>query len=233
MALIGAYSVYNKTPGRALAGNSTAGEANTYSKHRSNWGGSGANQNKFFGWAGIDPHTAVPNGYVAPYCWTMATKAGGLATYNTILGDGDVTGANLAGGRNAQGALTGDGGITNADAKMVLQAVAALSGLGGVTANITGKLEAAGALAASGNIVGALTALAEAVAALTGSGAPTGTLNAKGALAADIVVTGDILTTANVAASVWNALAATFNESGTMGGKMNSALSLTKFLGLK
>jgi hypothetical protein len=173
--------------------------------------------------SGIGQKVAVPNGHGPGTAWVIAQKAGGLAAMRLIQGAGQVTGANLAGGLNAESSLTGSGTVTLANLALVASAVATLLGVGGLTAAAKGKLEAAAALVGEGDLAGSVGALADAVAALTGAGTAAGTATAKGSLSADITVTGDLLSTSNVADSVWNALASRFNTPGTMGGSLAAA----------
>lgn len=173
-----------------------------------------------------DECCAIPDGNQHPASWLIATRSGGIAARNKLLGSSPISFATLAGGRNAVAALTGSGNITNAQLELIVFAVAAITASGNITASITGKLEAAASLAGQGSVTAALGALASAIAALTGSGAVanTSSLIAKGSLSADIVVTGTGLNTSNVAFYVWNALAASFNNPGTFGETLNSLL---------
>jgi hypothetical protein len=48
-------------------------------------------------------------------------------------------------------------------------------------------------------------------------------MRADATISADINVTGDLLTTGNIAASVWNALAISMNDPGSMGEALNNS----------
>jgi hypothetical protein len=79
-------------------------------------------------------------------------------------------------------------------------------------------------LTGAGAVAATLTAYASVQADLLGEGTLSLTPYAIGELAADI--TGQsVLSPQSLAAAVWSALAAQYNESGTMGNKMNSAAS--------
>ncbi len=171
----------------------------------------------------IADKAARNNGYVIPYCWTLAPKSGGMSSQILVTGEGSITAGNLAGGLNGVSDLTGSGDITNAALGLILSAVAALTGSGDITADILGKLEAVAALTGTGDLTAAMGALADIVASLLGTGEPGATIAANGDMAAAINVTGDVLTTANVAAAVWNALIASFLESGSTGAALNAA----------
>ena len=132
---------------------------------------------------------------------------------------------NLAGGINIESDLTGEGTISNANLALILSAVATLSGVGTLTAAITGKLEASADLAGSGDVTGALGALASAVCSMIGTGTiSSADMRAIANMSCDITPF-TTLSPENLAAAVWNAIAADFNDSGTMGNKMNSAAS--------
>lgn len=177
-----------------------------------------------------DERCSIPDGNQHPQAWFLATRSGGLAARDTVLGNASITAANLAGGLNAGAALTGSGDITNAQLELILFAVAAITASGSLTAAITGKLEAAASLAGQGDVTAALGALASAVAALTGSGtiASSSSATAQANISADIVVTGTGLNTSNVAFYVWNALAASFNTPGTFGAEILQEGDITK-----
>jgi hypothetical protein len=103
--------------------------------------------------------------------------------------------------------------------------IASLTGAGDVTppANLQALLNAySNQLTGAGAITATLTAYAAVQANLTGTGTVSLTPYATGQLAASI--TGESsLSPQNLAAAVWNALAAQYNVSGTMGNKMNLA----------
>jgi len=194
--------------------------------HRACWNKTASEFNKFSSATGSwDYLSSQPSGYTAPYTFQLPRTAGGLSSRNRILAEGDVTAGNLAGGLNAESDLSGSGTISNAALGLILSAVATLAGTGTLTADMVGALNAAATLAGEGDIVAALGAISGLVATLTGEATVTPVIAATAGMSADINVTGDVLTTANVAAAVWNALAASFNESGTMGEKLNSASS--------
>ena len=201
----------------------------TLQTYQNFWGGN-VQRNIAVGEGITDERCSIPDGNQHPQAWLLATRSGGLASRNTILGASPITVANLAGGLNANAALTGSGNITNAALELILFAVAAITGSGTISAAITGKLEAAASLAGQGDITAALSALASAVAGLTGNGTvgATSSLTANGNISADITVTGATLTTANVAFYVWNAVAAAFNTPGTFGAEVLKESDITK-----
>lgn len=214
--LIGNYSVLLKTPSRFLAGS-------TVSDNRAAKNLTGMSRNVFAN-STMSATSAVPNGYTPGYCWIPAKKAGGMSSYGGILGSGGVSAGNLAGGLNAVAPLTGSGDITTANCALILSAVAALTGSGNITtASLNAIVDAMAALSGSGSVAASASALGLMGSPLTGSGTLTATSGALGSMSSSINVSGDLLTTVNVAAAVWGAIAAASNEAGSMGEKLNDA----------
>lgn len=218
MALIGNYSVLSKHPGRDIGGGAIGlgnnrGDFNKSSQMRGAVSASG--------W---DYLSAIPDGYRPPYCWFLPQRAGGLTARGNTLGVGGLVGA-IAGGKNAEATLTGVGALSGT-AALIVSLVAAITGSGTISsAALLAYLNLAAALAGSGDLTGARTAIGHAAALLEGEGeiAGTSTATALGTLAAAITVTGTGLTTGNVGAAVWAAIAASNNDAGTMGEKLNDA----------
>lgn len=218
MGLIGNYSVLSKNAGRDIGGGAIG-----LGNNRGDWGKSSQRRGAFVS-ATWDPLSGVPDGYRPPYCWVLPLSAGGLSARHNVAGEGDLVGA-IAGGKNAEATLSGSGDLTGVGA-LIVSLVASLTGSGTISgAALLAYLNLAAELAGSGDLAGAATALAHAAAVLDGEGtiAGTTTATALGTLAAAITVTGATLTTANVGASVWGALAASNNDAGTMGEKLNDA----------
>jgi len=121
--------------------------------------------------------------------------------------------------------LTGSGDITNGNLTLIAQLIASLTGAGDVTPppSLIGKLELiSNNLTGSGAVAATLTAFASVQASLAGAGSLAVVPYATGSLAADI--TGQsVLSPESLASAVWSALAAQFNDAGTMGQKLNSA----------
>ena len=203
MALLGNYTVLNKTPGRAFGGGAAGNGMNRADSNQS-----GANKNQFAGWSGISQKSSFPSGYVLGLAARPAQKSGGLGTSSkTIAGSGRVSYFNLAGGLNGVAPLDGSGDITSAALALIVSAVAALSGSGSLSAAVKAFLGAAATLAGEGDLVGAVKAIGNAAAAVSGTGtAEDSVLSAGGSLAAGIVVTGDALSTANVADAILDAV---------------------------
>ena len=190
------------------------GGVSAASIERGKWATPGAIRNLYAGdatvisGASIANKSAFPSGYVHSATWTLAQKPGGATSRKRIIGAGDAVGA-VAGGLNAVGPLSGSGDITNAEASLIVSAIAELVGSGDITSGaLNAVLPAIAELSGSGDVTSAtLQAIGELLATLAGTGSVENTLTATGTLAAEITVTGELLTTANIADSVWSALA--------------------------
>lgn len=165
---------------------------------------------------------SFPTGTNPPYSLIMGDKGALLSSTNRTNGVGGLTG-NVAMGRAIAAALSGTGTITPPSLSLIVQlACSALIGTGGLTASMSGLVQLASTLAGTGNLTASLKLLASIVSTLTGTGAITGTLRGTARLEADITPF-TTLSPENLAASVWNSVAASFNSAGTMGEKMNDA----------
>ena len=214
--LIGNYSVLSKNPGRSIGGGAIGLGMNRSDSNKSSMA-RGAFVNDAW-----EPKSGIPDGYRNPYCWVLPIKSGALSARNNLNGSGSATIA-MAGGVNGAATLAGSGTLTGAGA-LIISMVAALSGSGTISsASAAAYLNLAATLAGDGDLAGSIQAIAHAAAALAGDGDITGTINALGTLEAALVVTGTGLTTSNVGAAVWAAIASSNNEPGSMGEKLNDA----------
>jgi len=171
-----------------------------------------------------DGTVSLPSGNRHPNVWMMPQKAGALASRNLIEGVGSISASILA-VKLAEAAITGDGELT-ALGSLIVQALADLTGSGEISdADVKAFLAAVASISGSGEVSDAdLEGLGAVLAALTGIGTAAGsTLTAVGELDADLVVTGAGLTISNVGSAVWSAVAASNNDAGTMGEKLNDA----------
>lgn len=166
---------------------------------------------------------SLPSGNRHPSAWMMPQKPGALASRNSITGSGSAAAAALA-VKLAAADLTGSGSL-EAIGGLIVQLIADIAGSGGISeADAKAFLQAVASIGGSGGISEAqATGLGELVAAITGLGLVDATLTGTGELSADLVVTGTGLTTGNVGAAVWAAIASANNTAGTMGEKLNDA----------
>lgn len=149
----------------------------------------------------------IPEGYRNQYTWLMPQSAGALAARFTMLGDGDLSGS-IAGGKNAEATIAGTGDLSGT-AQLIISLQAAIGGSGTISgAALQAFLQLAAALGGEGGATAQLTAIGHLQSALAGTGtvATSSVITALGTLAADITVTGDVLTTANVADAILDAV---------------------------
>jgi hypothetical protein len=201
MALIGNYSVLSKDPGRSIGGGAI-GLGNNRSDFNKVSQSRGAFCSEYW-----DPLSGVPDGYRDPYWWVMPITAGALAARKNVAGDGDLTGS-VAGGVNGQATIAGTSTLTGVG-QLIISMAATISGSGTISgAQLQAFLQLAAALSGSGGATAQLTAIGHLAAAVEGEGTVAGTtvLTALGTLAAAINVTGDVLTTGNVANAILDAV---------------------------
>ncbi len=215
--IIGNITLFSKNPIKFMGGTSLSSE-------RSNFNTSGRNRNIYSQWSATASEiskSSVPNGYIHPYSWVMAQSSGGMALYKNINGIGSAN-ANLAGGMGASSSIYGIGEISSAGLGLILQAVSIILSSGSLSASIIGNLNSSATLAGSGNFSGALGALADAVSEITGSGEFSSSINSHANMEAEITPFTD-LSPQGIASAVWNSLASNFNNSLTMGNKLNAS----------
>lgn len=208
----------------------TMGGAHAGSIERARWALSGAADNFYAGeatvvaGASIADKNGYPSGAEHPYVWQMSIKGGGLACFNGIRGEGDLE-ASLALGKDLTAELVGAGTISAASLSLIVSFAASLAGSSSLTASMRGAVQLAAELAGQGDITAALGLIAWCNANLTGAGSLDGS-NLKGLahLSAEILSYGE-LTPEGLRDAVWKATAASFNDAGTMGAKLNSAAS--------
>lgn len=170
-----------------------------------------------------------------------ADITGKLEAVATLSGQGDVVGA-LGALSGAVCSIIGTSSLT-ADITGKLDASANLSGSGDLTAAILALVQIQSALNGSGTLSGDILGAGVIGSTLSGSGALTSSINAPAHLVSNLAglgtftitsgaVPGDMyanitlatsLSPENLAAAVWNAVAANFNNAGTMGEKVNDA----------
>ena len=171
----------------------------------------------------VTDRTSQPaQGLRPPYSLVLAPKEGGMSMYSP--GTGTISNAAQVAGMAALANLSGSGVISDAALGLTVEMIAALAGSGDLTASIIGQLQAAADLAGSGSLTAAASALAGMTAELLGSGIISDAQQeALGQMAADIYVNQSEATVQQIVDAVWNALAAEYNISGTMGNKLNGA----------
>jgi|JI8StandDraft_1071087.scaffolds.fasta_scaffold00207_35 hypothetical protein len=164
-----------------------------------------------------------PTGTQPAYSWLLAPKGGEMSSTTRITSTGTLT-ASAAQGINIESDLSGSGTISSASLALVTAMIAALTGSGSITtANMVGVVQMVSALTGSGAITGNLGLLAGMAAALAGVGSISAALRGTLSMEAAIYVNQSTATVNELVAGVWNAVAADYNTSGTMGQKLNGA----------
>jgi len=221
MALLGNYAQFMKNPVTNAGGDSTSGIVGL----RSNWNAAGQNRSRFYGenWKqGTADRFGVPSAYAAPYAWVLPPKAGGVGSNVGIRSTSTLAGSGAL-GVNLSATLAGSGTIDSANLGLILSAVANISSISGFSADVYGALQASADLAGEGDLTGSLGALAGAVATITASNTFTAGVSALANVSSDIYVNQSQLTAEQFVRANWNAVAADYNTSGTMGQKLNGA----------
>lgn len=164
---------------------------------------------------------SFPTGTQPPYSWLLAPKGGELSSTTYITGTGSIF-SSLILGKAISADLTGSGELVGS-LSLITSLIADLTGSGTISGDLSLTLNLAANLLSSGNLSGALSLLVPLATNLSGSGTISANLKGLADLAADIYVNQSTATVNELVAGVWNALAADYNTSGTMGEKLNAA----------
>lgn len=213
MALLWNYNIFNKNPIQYTWWDSLSGIVGLRYNWNRSWTG------RFYGenWVvWVADRCWVPNGYAAPYSWKLPPKSGGLWSNVWAKWAGSFTWSGAL-WMNMESTIEWLGEIADANLWLILSAVATLSGIGWLSADVRGALQASATLAGQWDFTASLGALAGAVATLSGTGTFTSDIIAKASLSADIYVNQSQASVQEFVYWVWNALAANYNTSGTMG----------------
>lgn len=163
-----------------------------------------------------------PTGTNVPYSIIMGDKGALLSSTTTISGS-DVVVSGLAMGKACEAALTGTGTITDAQLSLVVQLAAGLTGSGTITtANLVGIVSLAASLSGTGSLTAGLNVVAFMNATLAGTSSVSAELKGTLSMSAAIYVNQSEATVQQIVDGVWNALATTYNNTGTMGELLNN-----------
>lgn len=212
MALIGNYSVLNKTAGSFITGPSVADT-------RANYNQANRMRRSFLS---LPTSFSIPMGYEPPGSWLIAQKGGGLSSFTQIRGTSTVSAVPLN-VRLTAADLAGIGTVSSASLSQLIQMAADLNGQGLITdAELAAVSSLAAALSGSGSASGNVSALIPVAAALSGLGAIVANLKGTGSLAADITPFTD-LSPENLAQAVWNTQLAEHQDTGSAGKALTDA----------
>lgn len=216
--LIGNYSVILKNPATFIGGTQV-------SNCRSAFGAEGQMLQMYYGESeggGLPLTASLDTGTEPPYSWHLAEKGGELSS-TTMMNGVATTAGSVAKGINVLADLTGEGTITSAGLSLVTSMIALIESSGTLTSAMVGTIQMASSLAGAGDITGALGMLSGMIATIPSSGALTSDLKGKLSMAADIFVNQSTATVNELVNAVWGANASGYNETGTMGEKLNGA----------
>jgi hypothetical protein len=220
LGIVGNYSILHKSPGRFMSGTIASGDRYNFSK-------SGMLKNRFAGdqGLGLKRFSAIPNGYVHPYSWSLAQISGGLAAYKGLSAEISTTDALLALGINIDTSMSASMTETDAILALIVALEASITASGSITdANMAIIILLEAALSATGQFTQAeLKNILNLAASLAATGALTNSITNLVNLSADISNASGGITNESIAASVWEALAADYNAAGSMGEKLNDA----------
>lgn len=218
MALLGNYNIFLKNPATYIGGTQL-------SNCRNSFNATGQMRQRYYGESsggGLPTTAALPTATEPPYSYLTPYEGGELSSTTMTNGTAALTG-NAAQGINVDSTIAGVGTIDTAGLSLVTSMIALIEGLGELTGSMVGTIQMASTLAGSGDITGSLNMLSGMVADLAGSGALTSDLKGTLSMAADIYVNQSEATVQQIVDAVWNALAAEYNLTGTMGEAMNGA----------
>jgi hypothetical protein len=248
MALIGNYSVIQKSPATFTSGLSIA-------QVRSNYDKSGAIKNSYTHFGLL---ASYPSGYAAPYSWSMARQVGAMSSFTSALESITTTGS-MAGGRNLEAPMSASLTVTNAQLDQIVTFIASallnMTGTAELQAAVQMQASAVLQLTTNANIQAIIDVLASSNVTITPNailtalafmnaeaGGPT-PLSPEGLANAvwdksladhqNIGSTGRALSDAGGAGNPWSADLASNNTAGTFGALVQKLLTVAKFLGLK
>lgn len=170
---------------------------------------------------------SIPTGTNIPYSLIMGDKGGLLSSTTTILGDGELTSA-LSQGINVSSSLSGFGEISPSSLSLVISLASAISGSGSISvANLIGVVSLSSSLSSTGSLNAGLNVVAFMNSALNGSGSVSASMSGTLSMSAAIYVNQSEATIQQLVDGVWNALAVSYNNTGTMGEIMNNMGSVS------
>ena len=187
MALIGNYSVLNKSPCKWLAGNSTALASGIgVGQHAQTRAGTNFNSDwrKFSLQERSIPSTvlrfaAKPGGYGGTG-WALPTKAGAVSSVNNSNGVATLTGS-LAAGRALAGTFDGLAAFSGTG-QLVVSGAGTFTGVGTFTGSIVATRAAAGSFTGVGSFTGTTTAKGFATGSFAGVASFSATRYATGSI---------------------------------------------------
>lgn len=166
--------------------------------------------------------SAIPVGYTTGGRF-LALESGGMGSTNSSLDISVSSTANLAAGKNAEVTIACTGTLVASQLQTVISMAASLSASGTISnAQLVSFVNMVATISASGTATATIGALSNLIATITATGSMSPQMNATANLEADITPFTE-LSPESLASAVWNAEAALYDASGSMGEKMNAA----------
>lgn len=181
-------------------------------------------QRNRFDAAGYYDGAATPVGYGPGQALVLAQKHAGLGTTcSDCMRQGQTLAGTLWATKPLAANLASENTLT-ANASLIVALAVSLLSANTVSGSVNMTLQLAASLASHGNITAALSAIAFCVAEMTSDGnLNASNLRGTARMEASISTEGQVTTARACAEAVWSALAASFNDPGTMGEKLNGA----------
>ena len=175
---------------------------------------------------GISSKTAgIPYGHLAPSSWVLPYKPGAMSSFTQCVVTVTPGTLNLAAGINLSGSTTVTVTVDPAAGQLIVSAVGSTSITFNLSAQLAGALSAVGSTAITVTVNNAtLGAIVDAIGATLIQITTSATPRATGNMVGNITPFTE-LSPQSLAAAVWNAIAAEYTESGTMGELMNTGAS--------
>lgn len=175
------------------------------------------------GWHDAADKSSTPSGANPPSQLLLAPKAGGMGTTGkTVAGTGSFT-ASMAAGKNMETTIACTGTLTASQLQTVISMAATLAATGTISnAQLVSFVNMVATIGTTGTLTADIGALSNLVATLQAVASMTPNMNATANMEADITPFTE-LSPESLSAAVWNAMAAAYVSSGSMGEKMNAA----------
>ena len=213
MTLLNNYSIRNSGQSRALGGNLDP----TYNFNL-------GKMMTFYvcgnGVVNVTDRMSLPgSGYRPPYSLVIAPKAGGVSSNYISRGQASSSTAGFL-GKFTVGQSDGVATVTGA-MSLIIQAIGSAGGVATVSGIISASLSAVGSSAGVATADAIISALMSAVGQSDGVATVTGTSKGNGSVTAHIFVNESQATVEQITDGILNAVAANYNNAGTIGEKIN------------
>ena len=215
MSLLGNYSVILTNPATFIGGTQVSNCRNAFNA-------SGQLKQRFYPETidGLPLTTALPEGYLSPNAWVLPYELGSMSI-STLNGSSSLTAIGTS-GLGGELSISGSS-VFNATGGLLAGLILNISGSSSMSLLGGGLIEAFLTIAGTSEFSAAISANAGMTLTMNGIGTMTLSPQATGEMVLDIYVNQAQATVDQIVAAVWSALAAEFNESGTMGQKLNGA----------